>query len=47
MGLKEEKAHEYVLSAPPVLECGPYLDGKAKRRERRKQERMKLKKKTL
>lgn len=39
--------HEYVLSAPPVLECGPYLDGKAKRRKRRKQERMKLKKKTL
>lgn len=37
--------HEYVLSAPPVLKCGPYLDGKAKRRERRKQERLKLKKK--
>lgn len=36
----------YVLVKPPALECcGPYLDGKARRRERRKLERLKNKKK--
>ena len=35
----------YVLVKPPALECcGPYLDGKARRRERRKLERLKRKK---
>lgn len=36
----------HVLVKPPALECrGPYLDGKARRRERRKLERLKNKKK--
>lgn len=36
----------HVLVKPPALEyCGPYLDGKARRRERRKLERLKRKKK--
>lgn len=35
----------YELVKPPALECcGPYLDGKARRRERRKLERLKHKK---
>lgn len=35
----------HVLVKPPALEyCGPYLDGKARRRERRKLERLKRKK---
>lgn len=39
---------EYVLTSRPALEvCGPFPDGKAKRRERRKLERLKLKKKRL
>lgn len=36
----------HVLVKLPALECcGPYLDGKARRRERRKLERLKNKKK--
>lgn len=35
---------EYVLTSRPALEfCGPFPDGKAKRRERRKLERLKKK----
>lgn len=44
----ETAMHEHVLQSRPALEfCGPYLDGKAKRRERRKQERLKFKNKKL
>ena len=39
---------EYILTSRPALEvCGPFPDGKAKRRERRKQERLKLKKRKI
>lgn len=42
--MRDKNDEVYILTSRPALEvCGPFPDGKAKRRERRKLERLKKK----